>query len=131
MDYSNVFYYFYGDPLKDFARPFFAVVDNYLIASNSAIAVNQFYNDYVKGEFLVTDSAFVNFNQYLANESTIFYFVHNKNSNLWRKRFLKKVHSSAWSNRASKINDFYGFSWQWNADKDHFFTNFYAAYKIR
>ncbi len=128
MDYSNIFYYFYGDPLKEFTRPFFSVIDNYLIASNSALAVKQFYNDYVKGDFLIADSTFLNFNQYLANQSNILYFAHNKNSHFWRKKYLKKGFYPDREKDAGNLKNFYGISFQLSADKDHFFTNFYAGY---
>lgn len=126
LNHSNIFYYFYGDPLKEFARPFYAVVDNYLIISNSARAVNQFYGDYVAGNFLTADSSFTAFNMFLAGKSNMLYFVHNKNSRLLKKRVLNNSYHSISEVSKLQTEKPYGFSLQFTSDKDRFFTNFYA-----
>jgi len=128
FDHSNIPYYFFGDPLKYFSRPYYAVVDNYLVLSNSAGAVQQYLNAYNKQDFLLNTSEFSDYNQLLANQSNILYFVNSRNSENIARASLKKSYSSMLNDDNYGLKDFYGLSFQWSSDGDHFFTNLYINY---
>lgn len=125
---SNILYYYFGDPVKDFSRPFFAVVDNYLIAANTIFTVQQYLNSYNAEKFLSKESDFVKFNQLVANQSNIMFFVHIKNSEKIVKNKINRSFSKVFEDDKFGLKNFYGASYQLSADGDHFLTNLYADY---
>ena len=46
LAYPRVLYYYFGDAFKQFNKPFFAIVDNQMIVSNSARALQRYLNRY-------------------------------------------------------------------------------------
>ncbi|WP_207427369.1 hypothetical protein [Pedobacter sp. SYSU D00535] len=129
LNHSNIFYYYFGDPLKAFSRPFFAVRDNYLILSASPGVVQSYLSDYEKQRFLIKTPEFAQYNQLVANKSNILYFINTKNSKKAFAANLKPAYSKLFSDKNYKLQNFYGLSYQWSADGDHFFSNLYLNYK--
>jgi len=125
---SNILYYYFGDPLKTFSKPYFAIIDNYLVAANNASAVDEFLKDYTTDKLLYKTSGFSEFNQLVANQSNIMFFIHNKNSTDVLKNTLKRNYSQLFNEENSGYQNFYGLSYQWSAYQDHFFINLYSNY---
>ena len=129
LNHSNIFYYYFGDPLKQFVRPYFSVVDNFLIIANSNSLIQGYLSNYNDGKFLIITPDFSDYNQYVGNQSNIFYFINNKKADRLIASTLKKKYAAAFKNDHYGLKDFYGFSYQWTADDGHFFTNIYISYK--
>jgi hypothetical protein len=124
---SNVLYYYLGDPFKVFTRPFYAVIENHLVVSNNQSALKRFLKDYETQHFLSRTDRNLEFQQYLSNQGNIFYFIHNGNSKgIIRSYLSKEAYSNANSDQFDWKN-IYGFSIQFSADKDKFFTNLYMS----
>lgn len=128
INHSHLFYYYFGDPLNRFPRPFYAVADNYLIISNTPGVVQNYLKDYESKKFLITTPEFTEYNQFVANRSNIFYFINNPNSERVFRTALKNNYSAAFNNKDYDLKNFYGFSYQWSSDAGHFFTNIYINY---
>lgn len=128
VNYSNIFYYYFGEPLSSFAKPYFAVIDNYLIIANTPGIISNYLSEYQKERFLINTEAFKEYNQLVANKSNILYFIHTKNSKRKIATSLKGKYSAAFSSENFGLGNFYGVSYQWTADDDHFFTNLYLSY---
>ncbi len=124
---ANVFYYCFGDPMRSFPRPFYSVIDNYIILANSPSTVKQFLGFYNQDKFLATTPEFIDLNQYITNQSTISYFANIKNSSSQISSLLKKPFSNNFKDDAFGLKNLYAFSYQWSADGGHFFTNVYAS----
>ncbi|MDF3076661.1 MAG: hypothetical protein K0S09_550 [Sphingobacteriaceae bacterium] len=126
LNNANIFYYSFGDPMLGFPRPFFITVDNYLVLANAQSTLQQFLFNYLSENLLVKTPAFANFNQYIANQSNISYFVQIEKS----KGVFNSVFKSNFANKFKAetfgLDKFYGLSYQWSADGGHFFTNIYA-----
>lgn len=128
LNYNNIFYYYFGEPFKKFKRPYFAVADNYLIIANLPGIITNYLDSYEKERFLYTTSAFKQYDQLVANESNILYFVNIAKSGKVIKSVLKSKYSANLVSDKSPVSKFYGLSYQWASEKDHFFSNFYLNY---
>ncbi len=127
FDDSDILYYHLGDPFKGFRRPYYAIIENHLLVSNSMQALHGFLQNYEEQNFLSRTDRNLQFQQYLSNQGNIFYFLHNSNAKAVIKSYL-----SSKVNQQFKSDDFgwkniYGISVQFSADKDKFFTNLYMS----
>lgn len=129
LNYANLFYYYFGDPLKKFVLPFYAVTDNLIIISNSPVSVQRFLRDYNSERLLYNTEAFTQFDQLVSDQSNISFLIHFDNSESLLKRLLKKNYSDIFKSSKHGIKDFYGLSYQLTNNQDHFFTNFYLGSK--
>lgn len=125
FDDYNLLYYIFGDPFKSFSRPYYTVVNNYLVVSNSQIVLQYFVKQYNQQKLLVSNDKYMLFQQYLSNMGNIFYFYHNGNYKAIQKSFLSKNAYKAFKSNAYKYQNIYGFSIQFSADGNKFFTNLY------
>lgn len=129
INYPEVFYFYFGDPLREFKRPYYFIADNTLFIANSSGALQRFNSQYGADRFLYKTDEFKSFEQLTANESNITLFIHNNNSKSIIKSKLTSGFANAFTNSNYQLKDFYGLSYQWSSDKHHFFTNLYIGYK--
>jgi hypothetical protein len=130
LNYSDIFYYYFGEPLKSFSKPFFAVEDNYLIIANSPGVIRNFLADYESERFLSFTPEFKQYDQLLANQSNILYFIHTNNSKNRAYSVLKPKYASLLLDKDYQLKNFYGLSYQWSGEGDHFFSNLYLSYPL-
>lgn len=129
LNYANLFYYYFGDPMKKFTLPFYAITDNLIIISNSPETVQRFLNDYNSGRSLYGVETFTQFDQLIADQSNISFLMHFGNSGGLIKSLLKRKYSDIFTSSEYGLKNFYGLSYQLTSNKDHFFTNFYMGYE--
>lgn len=129
LNYNNLFYYYFGDPLKRYNKPFFTITDNLLILSNSASTLQRFLNDYNSDRFLDKTEAFNLFDQLIADQSNISFVLHLKNAQFLLKNSLKSNYAQVFSSNYYGIKDLYALSYQLTSNGEYFFTNFYTGYK--
>jgi len=130
VNYPDVFYSYFGDPLKSFTKPYFAIADNYLIIANLPGIITNFLYDYNNERILSNSESFKKYDQLVANQSNILYFINTKNSGRLLKSTLKKKYSAMFADESYGLKHFYGLSYQWTADGDHFFSNLYLSYPL-
>lgn len=128
INHSDLFYYYFGDPLKSFSKPYFAVVDNYLILANTPGIISNFISAYQKELFLSNREGFKQYDQLVANQSNILFFTSIENSKRIIRSTLKPNYSKPFNNEGFGLKNFYGLSFQWTGEKDHFFANLYLSY---
>lgn len=129
MNYENLFYYYFGDPLKKYARPYFAITDNLVIISNTPGTVQHFLSDYNTDRLLYKNEAFIHFDQLVADQSNISFILQVKNSRNLFQNLLKTDYTRIFNSDQYGFKDFYGFSYQLTSNTKHFFTNFYLGYE--
>jgi hypothetical protein len=129
LNYANLFYYYFGDPLKKFTRPFYTVKDNLIIISNSPITVQHFLNDYNSERLLYKNESFIQFEQLIADQSNISFLIHFDNSTSLLESLLTQQYSNIFKSNNYGFKKFYGLSYQLTSNKNHFFTNFYIGNK--
>jgi hypothetical protein len=125
LDDSYLMQTYFGDALKEFKRPYYAIIENHLIVANNTSALTRFLNNYSKQNFLSRTDKNLNFQQYLSNQGNIFYFIHNSNSKAVIRSFLSKPAYQDYRSKNFNWTDIYGFAIQFSADKDKYFTNLY------
>ncbi len=128
INYENLFYYYFGDPLERYSKSYYAVTDNLLILSNSPSSVQRFLNDYNSGRALYKSEIFMQFDQLVADQSNISFFFHFGNSRVLMSGLLKKNYFNMLNSNEYGYKDFYGISLQLSSNKDEFLTNFYIGY---
>ncbi len=129
LNYANLFYYYFGDPLKKFTLPFYSITDNLIIISNSPASVQRFLNDYNSGRILYDMEEFTSFDQLIADQSNVSFLMHFGNSGSLIKSLFKSNYSGIFTSNEYGLKNFYGLSYQLTSNKDHFFTNFFMGYK--
>lgn len=129
MNYESLFYYYFGDPLKKYDKPFFAVTDNLVIISNSPGTVQRFLSGYNSNKLLFNNESFIQFDQLVADQSNISFLFQFDNSKSLLGSLLKKQYSQLLTSKEHGFRNFYGLSFQLTSNTTHFFTNFYLGYK--
>ena len=129
MTYANLFYAFFGDPLKKYSKPYFTIIDNFLILSNSPVSINRFLNHYNTERLMYRSDAYVQFDQLVAEQSNISFAIYLNNARSLLNSSLKKGYSSTFSSKRYGFRDFYAVSYQLTGNKEYFFTNLYTGYK--
>jgi hypothetical protein len=129
VNYPELFYYYWGDPLKRFHKPFFVISDNLIIISNSANTLKKYLDDYNSERFLFKTTSFTQFDQLVADQANISFVFNLKNSDSIIRSIFKKSYANNFSSPSYGIKDLYAVSFQLSGNKDHFFTNFYTGYK--
>lgn len=128
LNYPGMLYYYFGDALKQFNKPYYTIIDNQMILSNSARSLQRYVNSYSRNP-LYTDARFENFDQLVADHSNISIFIHIKNSRSNITSSLKRHYAGIFRSEEYGLKKFYGLSFQWTSEGEHFFTNFYSGYE--
>ena len=129
INFESLFYNYWGDPLKKYAKPFYMISDNLLILSNSPGTLQRYLKDYNSEKFLLKTESFRQFDQLVGDQSNISFILHFSNSASILKNLLKRNYAENFGNDKHGIKDLYALSYQLASNKDHFFTNFYTGYK--
>ncbi|WP_017258621.1 hypothetical protein [Pedobacter arcticus] len=125
FDDSFILYNYFGDPFKQFKRPYYTTIENHLIVANSTVALTRFVANYKAQRLIGLTDKNIDFQQYLSNQGNIFYFIHNGNSKAIFRSFLSKPAYKDFRSDNFNWKDLYGFAIQFSADKDKFYTNLY------
>lgn len=129
MNYNNLFYFYFGDPMKRYSKPFFTITDNLLILSNSPSSIQRFLNDYNSGRLLHKTEPYIQFDQLVADQSNVSFVLYLNNAEILLRNSLKSNYSQIFRSKNYGLKDLYAMSYQLTSNNEYFFTNFYTAYK--
>ena len=118
---SGIPYTYFGEPFKKFEKPYYTIIDNYLVMSNNASSIQVFLNSYRNDELLINDQDYQRFNDQLS-AATISFYINNKNSNTIFGRNLKTPFFKHYRAN-SGLGKFEAFSYQLSGDKGKFLSN--------
>ncbi|HYK77934.1 MAG TPA: hypothetical protein VEV16_13230 [Daejeonella sp.] len=130
FEYPDLLYNYFGDPFRQFSKPYFTIIDNQLIVSNSPGTLQRFLQAYNQEKLLYKTPNYSTFEQLVADQSNVSFFIHLKNSGSNITTFLKPDYARPFKSEEYGLKDFYGISYQWSSSGTHFLSNFYAAYKL-
>jgi uncharacterized protein (UPF0333 family) len=119
---SNIPFAFFGQPFKKFDRPFYTIIDNYLIMANNASSIQSFLNSYSSNKLLINDQDYISFSNQLSSSSTILFYVNNKNSNDIFGRNLKMPYYKQYQSK-NGFKKYNAFCYQLSGDKGKFVSN--------
>ncbi|WP_158795751.1 DUF3352 domain-containing protein [Pedobacter sp. L105] len=122
MKVSGLFYCYFGEPFKKFSKPYYTIIDNYLVFSNRSGALEEFLNAYKNNKLLVNTPDYINLYSQISNNSSITFYVNPKNSSgLIRKNIYMPFYKHF--TILQGVDGFSSFIYQLNGDKGNFQTN--------
>ena len=119
---SDILYSYFGEPFQDFKRPYYTIIDNYMVFSNYASTLQVFLNNYNKDNQLVNTESFISLANQLGGTSNISIYVNHSNS----ERILQRSISTDFFrhfNSDEGLKKFNSFIYQMSGDNGKFQTN--------
>lgn len=119
---SGILFNYLGDPLINFQKPYYTIIDNHLIAANNASTVQSVLNSYRNNKLLIHEPAYLNAINQLSNASNIGFYINLKNSKaIFRSQVLSVFYKHLQAD--SGLKEFDTFYYQMSADRNKFITN--------
>jgi hypothetical protein len=124
LGYDKLPFFLLGDAFSIFRRPYFMIIDNYLILANSRGELSSFYDMYINRKFLSKNEQYKQFDNLMAERSNVTFFLNMRNAQPILKRDLyPAVYDNIEKSKPGWM-DFYGASWQFAAVDHNYYTNF-------
>lgn len=119
---SDILFSYLGEPLKNFGRPYYTIIDNYLIAANNASTIQSFLGKYRNNKLLIQEPEYLDAMNQLSSTSNIGYYVNLKrSSNMFRSQIFPQYYKHLQADSGLKAFD--TFYYQMSADRNKFITN--------
>jgi len=115
-------YYFFGEPFKKFARPFYTIIDNYFVIANNASSIQVFLNSYRNNKLLVNNVAYMQFKDQISSSATLSIYVNHKNSNDIFGRNLRAPYYKQYKSEDG-LKLYNAFGYQLSSDNGRFLSN--------
>ena len=123
LNYDKLPLYLLGSPFSIFKRPYFMVVDNYLILANSMAELNSYSDTYINRKFLSKNDRYDQFDNLQAGQSNLSFFINFKNAySVFKNNIDYDINN--FKEGENNWGSFYGASWQLTAADKNFYTNF-------
>ena len=122
--YNKIPFFLLGDAFNIFKRPYFLIIDNYLILANSDNELNSYNDSYTNNKFLNKTDQYSQFDNLLAERSNVTYFIQFKNITPLLKDDLNQHFYDIFENQEPGWNRFYAASYQFVSADKGFYTNF-------
>ena len=113
-----------GDAFYLFKRPYFKVIDNYLVLTNTPSELASYNDSYTNRKFLVNTDGYNEFNNLLAEMCNVSFSIQFKNALQLFKQDMKPSFYDNFYKSEPGWKNFYGASWQFSASDKSFYTNF-------
>lgn len=113
-----------GDAFNIFKRPYFRIIDNYLILTNSESEMASYRDSYLNHKFLSKMEEYNQFDGLLSERSNVAFLVQFKNARQTFKQDMKPGFYDDMENRDPGWKDFYAASYQFTASDKNYYTNF-------
>lgn len=119
---ADILYAYFGLPFEDFKRPFYIILDNYMVFANNASTLTSFLNHYNSNQILINIPNYISANNQLPGNSSIsFYIDHNNSSDIFSKNIYPTYDKHLKSDKGLKKYD--SFTYQLSGDNGKFQTN--------
>lgn len=113
---------FFGEPFKNFDRPFFTIIDNYLVVANHASTIQSFLNSYKQNRLIIKTPQYLAALNQLPTNCNVSYYLNLENSkDIFRQQVLAPYYKHLRAD--SGMRSFDTFYYQMSADKNRFITN--------
>ncbi|NCD68914.1 hypothetical protein [Mucilaginibacter agri] len=124
LNYSKVPFYLLGDAFGIFNKPYFTVINNYLVLANTASEIRSYYESYNNQKFLNKTESYNDFDLLLSERSNVAFFINFKNMKQVFKRDLKPGFYDTFQKNDPGFKNYYAASYQLIASDKNFYTNF-------
>ncbi|WP_428330927.1 hypothetical protein [Mucilaginibacter sp.] len=124
LNYNKLPFFLLGDSFSVFRKPYFIIIDNYLIMANSPVELKSYYDSYINRKFLSKNDQYNQFDELLAGQSNVSFFINFKNSMpIFERDLYPGIYDELKTNEPGWKN-FYSASIQLSAADKNFYTNF-------
>ncbi|MEO3406924.1 hypothetical protein AAFN85_23615 [Mucilaginibacter sp. CAU 1740] len=124
FNYEKLPFFLLGDAFSVFRKPYFIIMDNYLILATSVSELESYYDTYINRKFIGKTDQYTAFDNLLAERSNVAFFINFKNAQPVFKRDLKQSFYTDFENSNSGWKNYYGAAYQLAASDKNFYTNF-------
>lgn len=124
FNYEKLPFFLLGDAFSIFRKPYFMIIDNYLVLAASSSELVSYTDTYINRKFISKTEQYNQFDNLLAERSNVAFFINFKNAQPILKRDLKNPFYDAFENNHPGWKDFYGAAYQFTASDKNFYTNF-------
>ncbi|MNK11416.1 hypothetical protein D3C87_294570 [compost metagenome] len=119
---ADILYAYFGMPFEGFKRPFYIILDNYMVFANNASTLTAFLNNYNSNRLLINTPNYINANNQLPGNSSIsFYIDHTNSTDIFSKNIYLPYNKHLQSDKGLKKYD--SFTYQLSGDNGKFQTN--------
>ncbi|MCX2452145.1 hypothetical protein OQX61_12805 [Pedobacter sp. PLR] len=118
----ELLYTYFGLPFQSFKKPYYTILDNFLVFANTASTLESFLNDYRANKLLINTTGFINMSNQLPNNSNLNFYIDHRNS---RNLFAKNVNLPFFNqfNNEKALKNYESFVYQLSGDHGKFQTN--------
>ncbi|AYL95904.1 hypothetical protein [Mucilaginibacter celer] len=124
FNYEKLPFFLLGDAFSIFRKPYFIILDNYLVLAASVSELESYYDTYINRKFIGKTDQFTRFDNLLAERSNVAFFVHFKNMQPILKRDLKPAFFDDFENSRYGWKNYYAAAYQLATSDKEFYTNF-------
>lgn len=122
--YDNFPEAYFGPVFHDLRRPYFAVVDEYLVMANSYSTLKRYLQNRQSSRLLGADEDYTRQKTLMADRGNMSWFVFLKNAkNIFKQQLKPGVYDFISVDDKPKLNDFNSFSLQLSVNGPEFYTN--------
>ncbi len=124
LNYDKLPLFLLGDAFSIFKKPYFMIIDNYLIMANSPVEITSYNDTYINRKFLSKNGQYNQFDDLLAGRSNVSFLFHFKNAQPILERDMYPGIYDDFDKIEPGWKNFYAASFQLTAADKNFFTNF-------
>jgi hypothetical protein len=124
FNYDKLPFFLLGDAFSIFRKPYFMIIDNYLILAATQSELTSYSDTYFNRKFISKVDQYTQFDNLLAERSNVAFFINFKNMQSILKRDLKDPFYNAFENNNPGWKNFYAAAYQLTASDKNFYTNF-------
>ena len=124
IKYNKVPAFLLGDAFNVFRKPFYMILDNYLIMANSVNELNSYLDSYTNHKFLNKLGDYNQFDNLLTEKCNISWFINFKNTETELKRDMATGFYTPLQNNNPGWKNFYAASLQLTSSGKQFYTDF-------
>ncbi len=124
FNYNKLPFFLLGDAFNVFRRPYYMILDNYLVLANSTNELASYYDSYIKRKFLNKIGEYNQFDNLLAERSNIAWLINFKNTQAELKRDMNTGFYTAFETNEPGWKNYYSASLQLASSGKLFYTNF-------
>lgn len=124
FNYEKIPFFLLGDAFSIFRKPYFMIIDNYLILAATSSELTSYTDTYINRKFISKMNQYNQLDQLQAERSNISFFINFKNAQQILKRDLKDSFYDAFENNQPGWKNFYGAAYQLTSSDKNFYTNF-------
>jgi hypothetical protein len=124
FNYNKIPFFLLGDAFSMFNKPWFTIVDNYLVLANSKKELTSYRDTYFNSKFQSKTQAYIDFSKLPTERSNVSWYINFKNSQSVFKRELNANFYKAFNDNEPGWRNFYAASYQLSAADKSFYTVF-------